>query len=239
MNLIDTLPKEINFEIQNHLDRKGAANYLLINKTCYQWLNNNEGIWKKIFPEITFPENISAKKYLDSCAISSCSTLKTRVDDFKKRLQNAQVGKFILLFPFNPGSNLTFEVKFEAEMSGFSFFHGFKPIKALKTALTETYIYMDKMNNIERGAISLTGQESTAFSSRGLTTTNSYFAEVRGANCNGDIAAVFREAHLTVQSESAAFAEKFHTQHANWELQKLAMATVVISSLIFFNWGSA
>jgi len=238
MNLIYDLPKEINLEIQTHLDKKGAANYLLISKTCNSWLSTHNEAWHKIFAQITFPKTMPAKEYLKAHAISSCSMLEDRIDDFKKRLQNGLHGKFILLFPFNPDSNLTFEVKFEAEMSGFVFFNGFTPIKPLKYTITENYIYMNKFENVVEGLILFSEQVTIPYSSLGATTTSSYFAEVRGANCDRDITEVFRNAYFKVHNDSVLFTENFHNIHAKRELQKLAMATVAISSMIFFNWGS-
>lgn len=238
MNLINDLPKEINLEIQTHLDKKGAANYLLLSKTCNSWLSTNNEAWHKIFAEITFPKTIPAKKYLKAHAISSCSMLEDRIDDFKKGLQNGLTGKFILLFPLNPDSNLTFEVKFEAEMAGFVFFNGFTSFKPLKATMTKTYIYMNRIENLVAGLILFSDQVSYPYSSLGATTTSSYLAEVRGVNCDRDITEVFRKAYFTVHNDSALFTKNFHNINANWELQKLAMTTVAISSMIFFNWGS-
>ncbi len=239
MNLINDLPKEINLEIQVYLDKKSAANYLLTSKTCNSWLTANNEAWYQIFPAITFKKSIPAKKYLDCCAISSCSMLEVKINDFKKGLHNGLLGKFILLFPFNPSSNLEFEVKFEAEMNGFVFFNGFTPIKPMKATLTETYIYMNKIENLVEGLISFSYQNNIPYTSLGLKTTCSYFAEVRGTNCDKDIGEVFRKVFNSVPSEAYLFTENFHNHHASWELQKLAMATVAISSMIFLNWGSS
>lgn len=151
MDPIIYLPKDVNLEIHNYLDKESAGNYCRINRCYNELLCNNDNAWKKIFPEIDFPEinylnRITPKQFLDLRAVPSSDQILERIERLANDLQLGQKGILTCHFPFNPNCSLTVELKFNAEMYGFIFFNGFRAITNTSeiSELNDSCIYMKK-----------------------------------------------------------------------------------------------
>lgn len=113
MNLLSNLPTEIQLIIQTYFDRSSAASYLLVCKSHFESLSNNDLVWTKIFPEISYPAKIKAKTYLDlQKVVSMCDILK-RVEQFANMLLIGQKGTLDCVFPFIPESYLKISLKLD------------------------------------------------------------------------------------------------------------------------------
>lgn len=100
MNQIINFPTEIHLKIQTYLDRQSAVNYLSVCKNYFELLSGHDLVWQRIFPEISFPNGISAKKYLDLNTLLSKADILDRIERFASKLLLGQTGTFICNFPY-------------------------------------------------------------------------------------------------------------------------------------------
>lgn len=100
MGPINYLPKETHLEIQKHLDKKSAVRY---SRVCHEWnvlIGETDTLWKTLLPEITFPIEMKAKKYLDLHAIGSKQNFFERTEEFAIKIILGQERKFNCIFPY-------------------------------------------------------------------------------------------------------------------------------------------
>ena len=97
---ITTLPEELNYKIFSLLDPISLGNCCQVSKK-YNELASNDNVWKDMFPNVSFPSGISAKKYMDSQAVTSFDGIFQRIKKFSTQFFPDKVFKFNVLFPFN------------------------------------------------------------------------------------------------------------------------------------------
>lgn len=100
MGPINYLPTETHLEIQNYLDKESAVSYSRVNHAWNLVIGERDMLWKTLFPEFTFSEEMKAKKYLDLHAIGSKDNFFKRIEKFTTKVLLGQTGIFTCHFPY-------------------------------------------------------------------------------------------------------------------------------------------
>ncbi len=106
---LNTLPDEVKHLILWNLDAKSLGNCCRVSKQ-FNKLSSHDDLWKALFPEVSFPNGTSAKKYLDAHAVTSEDEIVQRIQKFVDKVPLNKIGSFKAICPFNPGCEVTVEI---------------------------------------------------------------------------------------------------------------------------------
>lgn len=114
------LPIELTYKIFSFMEPQSLGTFCSVNKQFNQWIDNDL-FWKDRLPAISFPKDISAKKYIESQAIVSFNAVIKRIQSFVEKHINEKDKNcsFKVSFPLNTNFNIEFNWGFKTTQNVF------------------------------------------------------------------------------------------------------------------------
>jgi hypothetical protein len=117
--MIASLPSECGLQILSNLDAIDLGKCGRVSKT-WQVASADDSLWKKCFPEIKFPQGISAKEYVYKHSVRSYEEIVQRVQEFAMRVPLDVIGEFSCIFPFETDCTVKAKVGYGSGLLPFS-----------------------------------------------------------------------------------------------------------------------